>query len=506
MLTAMPKAPVMLSRKDAAIVQSAGPIAFLQQSAMNGYNDDSDGCQECEECEECEGYDEKTTAAGDNCDDCAVCKSESTASVQPSRLDTRVSFDPSINLPFAHLGFGPGKAPKKFEPTSTIADPALLSDIMTTKPVTQKKSKPIPQKKSKPATIPEDMDRAARLAAWKDQTRAYLAGLPPAQQAEVANVDCMQRLMSPETFDPQQQARWLASLPVQEQKEIAEVMPDATVQDLRRQAQPATPAVSFPEDLKDELTAITQMCETAADLKDVLDVMQAAPATFLPPATRFQLRDSVMFKTEDGVLEGEVVQRHYREAAEDGKMVTYKIRCQGGECYYAIDDGDDLVWGKAVMQGNDSSDSSSESDDSDEEPFVPTYAPAPYAMSRRCIMPSHMQPFFPPPPNPVPPAGDAAVPMYVQTPVASQQTRPAQTGPLMYMPPQQAMPPYMPAQPMPPYMPTQPAPPQQARPPYMPAQQVPPPAAPQPQNGMVYMPAPPAQQVPPAQMYRHCAR
>ena len=182
------------------------------------------------------------------------------------------------------------------------------------------------------------------------------------------------------------------------------------------------------------------------------------------------------------------------------------------------------------MQGNDSSDSSSESDDSEEEPFVPTYAPAPYAMSRRCIMPSHMQPFFPPPPNPVPPAGDAAVPMYVQTPVASQQTRPAQTGPLMYMPPQQAMPPYMPAQPVPPYMPAQPvppymptqpappqqarppcmlaqpAPPQQARPPYMPAQPVPPPAAPQPQNGMVYMPAPPAQQVPPVQMYRHCAR
>jgi hypothetical protein len=298
-------------------------------------------------------------------------------------------------------------------------------------------------------------------------------------------------------------------------------MPDATVQDLRRQAQPAAPAVSFPEDLKDELTAITQMCETASDLKDILDVMQAAPATFLPPSTRFQLRDSVMFKTEDGVLEGEVVQRHYREAAEDGKMVTYKIRCQGGECYYAIDDGDDLVWGKEVMQENDSSDSSYESDDSEKEPFVSRYGPAPYAMSRRCIMPSHMQPFFPPPPNPVPPAGDAAVRMYVQTPVASQQTKPAQTGPLMYMPPQQTMSPYMPTQPAPPYMPpqhappqqtmspympTQPAPPQQARPPYMLAQQVPPPAAPQPQNGMVYMPAPPTQQVPPVQMYRHCAR
>ena len=533
MLTAMPKAPVMLSRKDAAIVQSAGPIAFLQQSAANGCSQDSD---DCDDCDDCATVAPSRTKHGD-CDDCAVCKSEHATTVQPSHLNPQVSFDPSINVPYGKLGFGAGMMPNKLELKSTITTPALLSEIITTK------------KKSKPATIPEDMDRVARLEAWKDSTRAYFASLPPEQQAEVAKGDCMQRLMSPETFDPQQQARWLASLPVEEQKEIAEMMPDATVEDLTRQAKPVAPAASFPGDLKDELTAITQMCETASDLKDILDIMQAAPATFLPASTRFQLGDHVVFKTEEGLLEGEVVEKNYREAAEDGKMVTYKIRCQRGECYYAIDDGDDLVWGKEAAQENDSSESSSESDDDDDQPFVPMYGRAPYAMSRRCIMPSHMDPFFPPPLDAVSSPGSSPMPMYmppqlVQTPAAPQQTRstyvPARTMPLMYMSPHPVPPPAAPQQTRPAYMPTQPVPPPAAPEPqngtvYMPppaapqqhapAQPVPPPAAPQPQNGTVYMPPPAAPQpqngmvympppaapvympAPPAvQIYRHCAR
>jgi hypothetical protein len=84
--------------------------------------------------------------------------------------------------------------------------------------------------------------------------------------------------------------------------------------------------------------------ETQAELKQVMDLMMARPASFLPPATRFQVGDRVTFRTQDGVDKGTVCACSEYEANANGE-VCYKIRRRGdGRMFYAEDDGTDLVW------------------------------------------------------------------------------------------------------------------------------------------------------------------
>ena len=309
------------------------------------------------------------TTSGD-CDGCVVCKAESQpqpqpAAVLPSRrappqpTATATEFDP---LYTATPLYGKPKLSKPPKPRAAPPDLAADIEFDPLYTATPLYSKPKLSKPSKPRAPP---DLAADIDAWKASVARVFRDLSPAQQAALGEVDYMERLLNPAVFDPQEQAKWLAGLDAASRAVLPR--PERRLKAPLRgnRALSASALQAKLESVNQGLTALLQTWEaravaragrgqgtdammqdpeTQAELKQVMDLMMARPASFLPPATRFQVGDRVTFRTQDGVDKGTVCACSEYEANANGE-VCYKIRRRGdGRMFYAEDDGTDLVW------------------------------------------------------------------------------------------------------------------------------------------------------------------
>ena len=299
-------------------------------------------------------------------------------------------------------------------------------------------NKPAPTLHNKPAPA----DLSADIEKWKTTVTHTFQGLPPSQQAALAKIDYMERLLNPAAFDPEEQAKWLSSLDAESQDAIAAALPPASAtappppRDVDRRLSKTLKAEL--KNLNEGLSALLQTWEsraaargsledaqTQAELQQIMGLMMARPASFLPPAMRFHVGDRVMFRTHGGDYRGTIRACNEYEVNAQGK-VCYKIERRGdGRMFYAQDDGVDLVWSPgqetalqpsnfsfgqawrsligvqeetADVPSDDDSSSDSDSDDDDES------VPPKYALTR--VAPSAantITPFFPGSDKPGPP-------------------------------------------------------------------------------------------------------